>query len=196
MLGARITDEVDYYRRRGESRSAVRAVRLRDPDRLRWRAAVSDVTAAAGKLRGRERMFVEEPVREKVLDIPDALLRREVVLDARRHNVDLDRGEVIPRRTLAELRRIAFLVGTDLRLVGRYLTLPEDWEAPIDTPGAVVVGRAMADFHRRRAQRLWLQLPDPDGPEMMMEHHQIIAARADQDADLSRRWASLAKNLL
>jgi len=197
MLGARITDEVDFFRRRDEKSAAVRAIRRRDPDKFRWRSAVSLLTATAGRLRGSDRMRIEEPVREKVLDIRDSLLKREVVLDARRHNVDLDRGEVLPVRTLGELRRVAFLVGTDLRIVQRYLKLPGDWGEPIDTAGVAVVGRAMADWHRKRAQHLWLQLPDPEGGgDPMMQHHLMMARRAELDADLSRRWAVLAREML
>ena len=86
--GARVTDAVDYHARRGEMRGAVRVVRTRVPERFRWRAAVAEVTGVAGSLRGLERMRVEEPVREIVLDLSDDSLQREVVLDARRRGVD------------------------------------------------------------------------------------------------------------
>src|SRR4051812_9048594 len=99
MSGARVTDEVIYWRMRGELRRAVRVVRVRKPERLRWRAALATVTEAAAPLRGFDRMVVEEPVREIVLDLDDRILRREAVLDARQHGVDLDRGEVLPVRS-------------------------------------------------------------------------------------------------
>ena len=68
--------------------------------------------------------------------------------------------------------------------------------APIDTAACALVGRVMANHHRRRAQRLWLELPDPDGPEAQRPHHRYMAERAQHDADLARRWAALASRLL
>src|SRR5690606_37110265 len=89
--GARITDAVAHFARRGNFRSAVKLVRTRAPERLRWRSAVSTLTLDAGRLVGTERMRLEEPIRELVLDLSDAYLQREIVLDARLHRVDLDR---------------------------------------------------------------------------------------------------------
>lgn len=196
MLGARVTDEVDFHQRRGSGRWAVRAVRCREPDKFRWRSAVASLNRAAARMRGLSRMRIEEPVREMVLDMPDRPLQREVVIDARRCNVDLDRGEILSPRTFGELRRMSFLIGTELSTVTRWVSLPDDWEAPIDTAGVVVVGRAMADMHRRRAQKLWLQIPDPDGPFPVQPHHRMLADRARYDADRSRRWSALARELL
>ena len=196
MLGARVTDAVIYEQRRGESKRAVRIVRGRRPDRLRWRSAVSVVNAGAGKLRGLERMRIEEPVRELVLDLGDPVLQREVVLDARRFDIDLDRQEILPVHTMGDLRRFAFLVGADMQAIQRYVDLPEDFGAPVDTAGCVLVGRAMANHYQHRAQRLWLDLPDPDapGPRTHREHH--MAERARADADRARRWAALASRLI
>lgn len=194
--GARVTDAVDFHRRRGELRGAVKIVRVRQPERLRWRSAVSNLTGAAGKLRGLDRMRVEEPVREMVIDLPDFDLRREVVLDARRGGVDLDRGEVLPQRTMGDARRFAFLTNTDIGRVHRYVPLPTDFGAPIDAAGVVLVGRAYADHHRRNAQKLWLRLPDPEGPEPFRLHHHIMAERAQAEADLAKRWAAFAKALV
>ncbi|HJK92975.1 MAG TPA: hypothetical protein RMH85_17910 [Polyangiaceae bacterium LLY-WYZ-15_(1-7)] len=196
MIGARVTDTVEYYRKRQDTRSAVRTVRHREPDKLRWRTAVSKLTSDAGRRRGRERMRIEEPVREVVVDLPDDVLQREVVLDARRFNVDLDRGELLPIHRMGDLRRYAFLVGADMRVIERYVKLPIDFGAPIDTAACALVGRVMANHHRRRAQRLWLELPDPDGPEAQRPHHRYMAERAQHDADLARRWAALASRLL
>ena len=64
--------------RSGDLKRAVRVVRTRVPERLRWRAAVAGVSEAAAPLRGRERFLIEEPVRELVLDLDDTILRREV----------------------------------------------------------------------------------------------------------------------
>ncbi len=198
MLGvrARVTDAVAFEARRGENKRAMRVVRARRPDRLRWRSAVSVVNAGAGRLRGLDRLRIEEPVREMVLDLSDDVLQREVVLDARRYDVDLDRGEVLPFHSMGDLRRYAFLVGADIRTIMRYVDLPEDFGAPIDTAGCVLVGRAMANHHRRRAQRLWLELPDPDAPRQRMRHEEMMADRAKRDAETARRWDAFARRLL
>jgi len=108
----------------------------------------------------------------------------------------LDRGEVLPFHSMGDLRRYAFLVGADMRTISRYVDLPEDFGAPIDTAGCVLVGRAMANHHRRRAQRLWLELPDPDGPRQRMRHEEMMAERAKRDAETARRWDALARRLL
>ena len=57
--GSRITDAVEYWRRRGELRGAVTIVRTREPERFRWRRAVSTVSASVGSLRGKDRLRVE-----------------------------------------------------------------------------------------------------------------------------------------
>ncbi len=196
MYGARVTDAVSFFHRRGEVRGAVRILRNRVPERFRWRNAVANMTAAAGQLRGTDRMLIEEPIREIVLDMDDLDLRREVVLDARRNRVDLDRGEVLPRRTLLEMRRLAFMTRADVGLVARYVKLPEDLSAPIDTAAVVLVGRALADAHRRRAQRLWLEMPDADAEEPMRLHHRYMANRAEHDAKLASRWSTFAQELV
>jgi len=191
--GARVTDAVTFHRHRGELKAAVRIVRFREPERLRWRTAVMGVNASTGTLLGRPRMMVEEPIREIVLDLSDLELRREVVLDARRVGVDLDRGEILPFRTMGDLRRMAFLTQTDLSWVARHVALPTDFEAPVDTAAVALVGRAFAEHHRRRAQRLWLELPDPEGPVRPTLHHELLAERAELDHDLSRRWTALSR---
>ncbi len=194
--GSRITDAVDYWRRRGELRGAVSIVRHRAPERFRWRRAVGLVSQTAGVLLGRDRMRVEEPIRELVLDLGDEVLRREVVIDARRHGVDLDRGEVLARRTLADLQRMAFLTGTDLSRVQRHVKLPTDREASVDAAAVVVVGRAFGDQYKLRSQRLMLQVPDEEGPEPVRLHHRILAERAEQDRAESQRWFALARAVL
>jgi hypothetical protein len=193
--GARITDAVAHFRNRGNLKSAVKLVVTRQPERLRWRAAVGCLTLDAGRMLGGDRMRVEEPIRELVLDMDDELLQREVVLDARLHRVDLDRGEILPRWSLGELRRLSFLARTDLELLSRYVRLPQEFEASIDTAAVVLAGRAFSTMFRSRAQRLWLSVPDQDGPEPPMKHHSYILQRADQDAERSRRWGALAKTL-
>ena len=194
--GSRITDAVEYWRRRGELKSAVGIVRTRHPERFRWRRAIGAVAQSAGALTGRDRMRVEEPVRELVLDLDDDVLKREVVIDARRAGVDLDRGEVLPRRTLAQIQRIAFLSGTDLGRVQRHVSLPGDRESPIDTAAVIVVGRALGEHYKLRAQRLLLQVPDADGPEQLRLHHRIMSQRADQDRGDSLKWFAFARAVL
>ena len=193
--GARITDAVAHFRNRGNFRSAVKLVRTREPERLRWRAAVAGLTLDAGRMRGGDRMRIEEPVRELVLDLNDVILQREVVLDARLHRVDLDRGEILPRWTFGDLRRLSFLAQTDLTLLQRYVTLPAAYDAPIDTAAVVLAGRSFANVFRTRAQRLWLSVPDQDGPGTLDEHHRLMLARADHEVEQSRRWGALAKTL-
>jgi hypothetical protein len=193
--GARITDAVAHFRNRGNYRSAVKLVRAKEPERLRWRAAVSGLTLDAGRLRGGDRMRVEEPIRELVLNMSDLILQREVVLDARLHRVDLDRGEILPRWTFGDLRRLSFLAQTDLTLLQRYVTLPAGFDASIDTAAVVLAGRSFANVFRTRAQRLWLTVPDQDGPGPVLEHHKLLLARAEQEVEQSRRWGALAKTL-
>lgn len=194
--GVRVTDAVTYFRHRGEMRGSVHVVRTRTPDRLRWRAAVGAVNQVTAKLTGKDRMRVEEPVRELILNLPDHDLQREVVLDARRVGVDLDRGEVLPRFTVGDLGRLSYLTGTDLGTVRRYVALPDDFFAPIDTAGVAVVGRALADQHKRRAHKLLLSIPDPESGERRTRHHAFVAERAEQDSELARRWTALSRALL
>ncbi|NCQ61199.1 MAG: hypothetical protein GW913_11110 [Myxococcales bacterium] len=196
MSRARVTDAVTFYAERGDRRHAVREVRSRRPDKFRWRNAVGRLTQEAGHMRGLERLRVEEPVREVVVDLSDTLLRREVVIDARRHNVDLDRGEVLPFHRMGDLRTYAYLAGADIALVQRYVALPEDFDAPVDTAGVVLVARAMANQHKRRAQRIWLELPDPDSGATPMLHHRYLGERARRDAEHAKRWTALTNTLL
>lgn len=193
--GSRVTDAAQFHMRRGEMQGAVRIVRNRTPERFRWRSAVAGVTKVAGKLRGLDRIRVEEPVREMVLDLHDADLRREVVLDARRVGLDLDRGEVLPHSTLADLRRLSYLAGVDVRRIGRYTRLPEGFGDPIDTAASIVVARTLSEYHRRRAHKLWLNAPDPDGPTPLRKHETIMLERADRERNEAERWSALAKAL-
>ncbi|HEY8427332.1 MAG TPA: hypothetical protein VIL20_03125 [Sandaracinaceae bacterium] len=193
---ARVTDVVGFHARRGELRGAVRVVRQRPPERFRWRTAVQSVNQLAATLRGIERMRVEEPVRELVLDLEDASLRREVVLDARKVGVDLDRGEILPRYTVSQLAQLALEHRVELSHLARYAKLPSDAKAPIDTAACVVVGRALAEHHRKKAHRLWLSVPDPDGPEGLMQHHRFVLERAERERAEAERWSALAKTLL
>lgn len=196
MLGYRVTDAVEYYQQRGEDRLAVRAVRMRDPDKFRWKGALSSLSRTIGALRGSDRSRVEEPVREIVLDVEDAILRRECVLDARRYRVDLDRGEILAPRTLGDLRRTTFLAGVDLDLVRPHVALPEDFGAPVDVAGVVLVGRAYATQYRARAQRLMLALPPEDAKRAWTAKHHAIAEQAEADVEDAKRWTAVAKSLL
>lgn len=191
---ARVTDEVSFFRKRGELRQAVRIVRMRKPERLRWRAALASVAEAAAPLRGWSRAAVEEPVRELVLDLDDRILRREAVLDARKHGLDLDRGEILPTRTRWDLKRTAFLTGVEHELLLHYLKLPDDFARPIDTAGVAVVSRALSSAHKQRAVRLLERVGAQD--RALARHEQIMLDRADYERDLARRWAALSKTLI
>lgn len=194
--GSRVTDAVEYWRRRGELKGAVWVVRSRQPERFRWRRALGTVNQELGGLYGRDRFRIEEPIRELVLDLHDRTLRREIVLDARRHGVDLDRGEVLPGRTLAELRGMAEQAATNLSLVGRHTKLPDDPSAIVDVAAVVVVSRALADHYRTRSQRLLLQVPDSDGPEQQRLHHRIMIERAAEDRRAAQNWGRFARSIL
>jgi hypothetical protein len=197
--GARVTDEVEFFRRKGQLQNAVRVIRTRTPERLRWRVAAASMTQVAGGLRGRARMRVEEPIREVVLDLPDRLLRRESVLDARRYGVDLDRGEVLPHLTRWDLRRSAFLIGVDHLALAPYMRLPDEYSSPIDTAAAVLVSRAFAAAHKARAERLLKPRPqlqaELDAPPLA-KHEQYMLERGERDKDMARRWMTLSKVLL
>jgi hypothetical protein len=195
MSGARVTDEVNFWRKRGDLKHAVRVVRMREPERLRWRAALCSVSESAAPLRGRSRAQIEEPVRELVLDLDDFILRREAVLDARRFGVDLDRGEVLPARTRWDLKRAAFLIGVDHELLGRYVTLPDEYERRIDVAGVVVVSRALASTHKQRADRLSERVISTGGRPLATHEHMMLE-RAGYERDLARKWAALSKNLV
>jgi hypothetical protein len=193
--GARVTDEIDFYRRRGQLQSTVRVIRARTPERLRWRAAVAQITQIAGGLRGRERMRIEEPVREIVLDLGDRILRRESVLDARKSGVDLDRGEVLPPHTRWDLRRTAFLTGVNHEDLSRYIRMPAEYARPIDTAAVVLVARALGQAHKQRAERLLARLPNK--VDLQLARHELyMLERAERDKDLARRWIALAKVMI
>ena len=114
--GSRVTDAVEYWKHRENLKKAVSVVRGRLPERFRWRRAVGGVSESIGRLRGRDRLMVEEPVREIVLD--------------------LDRGEVLRRVTRGDLERFAKETGTDLARLGKHVRLPGAAEQNIDTAGA------------------------------------------------------------
>ena len=194
--GSRVTDAVDYWKRRAELKPALHIVRTRVPERFRWRKAMASIAHGLSPLRGRDRMRLEEPVRELALDLDDSALRREIVLDARRVGVDLDRGEILTHRTLGEVDQLAKSAGTDLSRVRRHVRLPDDAKAPVDTAAVVVIGRALGDYYRTKAQRLLLSIPDPDSREPKRLHHRIMAERADLDREESLRWLEFARLVL
>ena len=196
IAGGRVTDKVEYYRSRRELRNLVRTVTHQPPERLRWRTATSVVTSIAGNLQGLERMRIEEPVRELILDIDDYILRREVTLDARRNGVDLDRGEVLPRHTMWDLTRTAYLSGVDLEALARHVRLPGDYFKRIDTAGVVLVSRALSTLHGNRAQKLLMRVNNRKEKRPMMRYEQMMLDRASYDTELARRWAALARTMV
>ncbi len=191
----RVTDEVEFWKRRGELNASVRVIRARTPERLRWRAAVASVTAAAGTMRGFARMRIEEPVREIVLDLDDRILRRESVLDARKAGVDLDRGEVLPRHTRWDLKRTAYLTGVDQEELMRYMKLPNDYSRPVDIAAVVIVSRALASAHKQRGDNLSSRVQADKGDGLLL-HEQYMLDRAQYEHDLSRRWIALSKTMI
>ena len=196
MSGSRVTDAVEFFRQREEHRQAVRLVRARSPETRRWRLAVSKLSATVSSLRGRERSFVDEPLREMVVDLEDRALRAEVVLDARRANVDWDRGEITAPKTMGDLRRATFLAGIELALLRPHVTVPEDSFAPTDAAGVIVTGRAFALAYHRRAQRLVLELPLVDDSSRLSIRQQGIAAQVARDDRDAKRWNALSKAML
>jgi len=195
MSSGRVTDEVDFHRRRGDLRSAVQVVRVRQPERLRWRAAVAQVSQSAGQLGGMTRLRVEEPVREIVLDLGDRILRRETVLDARRFGVDLDRGEVLPVRSRWDLSRTAFLTGVNPEQLERYVRLPGDYEAPIDVAGVVIIARALAQAYGERADKLMARVNEVSDSSPG-KHVGYMCERVQYERDLARRWAALSRTMV
>lgn len=197
MIGARVTDAVEFFRQRQEHEQAFAMVRHRTPDGHRWRRATAKVAGGLAPLTGRRRERLVEPLRELVFDLRDPTLRREVVLDARRAHLDLDRGEILPVRTYGELRRAAFLVDVDLRLVEAHVALVPDFDAPIDVAGVVVVARALEEAFSRRARRLALELPLQSGEERLATPRELgmLGQVARDEAD-ARRYRALSTSLL
>lgn len=192
----RITDAVGFFQKKGEPAGAVRVIQHRPPERFRWRNAVHHLAYSAGRLHGRARMRIEEPVREVVLDLNDGALRRRIVLDARLAGVDLDRGEVLPRYCYADVRRISYLTGVDIDQLQPHMPLPVDARGPVDAAAAILVGAALADQHRRRAQALWGRLPGFGTPISVVPHHRQLVQRADAEAKLAKRWDGFSRALM
>lgn len=192
----RVTDAVSFFQKQGQPTHAVRMVRRRCPEKFRWRKAVQSLTQSAGRMTGRDRMRIEEPIREAVIEVPEQPLRHAIVLDARIHGVDLDRGEILPRFSLVDLKRLSFLAGTSLDRVQRHMPLPTDPMRPIDTGAAILVSSAIAETHRKRAEKLWGRLPGLTRPVHLSSHHKRIEARADAEAGLAKRWRAFAQALM
>lgn len=195
-VGARITDEINRCRQLGNHRAAVRALRSRRPERLRWRAAVASMTTLAAGQRGISRARIEEPIRELVLNMEDRVLRRETVLDARRVGVDLDRGEVLPIHTRWDLKRTSYLIGVEHELLGRYMTLPADYGDLIDTAGCVVVCRSFSRALAARADRWLSQFATAGDLPVGQERERLLFDRARYERDQAQRWMALSRALV
>ncbi len=205
----RVTDVVRACREGENLSGAVRVVRQREPEWFRWRSAVRSVCWETGKLFGRNRVRTEEPVREMVLDLSDHSLRQEVVVDARRYGMDLDRGEVLPMRTEGDLRRLAYLMGVPFERLQRDLGLRGDFFAPVDTAAAVCVGRVYARAHQRRAHR-WSGAAEElkqrstvscvglssSGVSMRDHHVGRYQELARIESQVSTGWGAFARTLL
>lgn len=86
--------------------------------------------------------------------------------------------------------------GTDLSRVARHVRLPTDQGAFVDVAAVIVVGRALGEHYRTRAQRLLLQVPDEDGPEPLRVHHRILVEKAHEDRADSQRWFAFARAVI
>jgi hypothetical protein len=194
--GSRITDAVDYFQRHERLPGAVSIIRTRTPERFRWRRAVRNVTRVATHLRGLDRMRIEEPIREVVLDLPQPHLRGHVVLDACQVGMDLDRGEIFGIRSEGEIRRLAFLTGVDWSLIQQRLSFHQQWDAAVQAVRVGLLGRHMARAHHARARDFSRQVPD----QPMEEDDWFLASYAQQQAqhheDQARRWEALVHSLM
>ena len=76
------------------------------------------------------------------------------------------------------------------------MDVPEDFGTPIDTAASIVVSRYLSEYHRKRAHKLWLAVPDPDGPAPLRLHERYMLERAERERVVAERWAALARGLL
>lgn len=192
----RVTDEVEARSKDGDLPGAVEIVRRRRPDARRWRTAVTVVAKRSVEVvRGLERHCAEEALREIVLGVHDPGLRCETVLDVRLQGMDLDRGEVLPRWRIGELRRLAYLLDLELDAVAAHVPLPEGFSRGIDTPGVVLTGRHLAGLHQHNAVRQRRRLPDQVEGKRLDAQQTRLLETAQWAAERARRWSTLAEHL-
>lgn len=192
----RVTDEVVARSEQGDLPGAVEVVRRRRPDARRWRMAVGVVARRSIEVaHGFERHCAEEALREIVINVGDRALRRETVLDVRLQGLDIDRGDVLPRWRIGELRRLAYLLDLELDAVAAHVPLPDGFSQGIDTPGVVLTGRHLAGLHRHNAERQLRRLPDAVKTARMSSHQAKILSTAQWASERARRWNTLAEHL-
>lgn len=192
--GSRVTDAVRYHQVRGELNCAVRIVRSRQPEACRWREAVYRVNTGTSRLEGLCRARIEEPLREAVMDLPDQTLQYEVVIDADATGVDLDRGEILPTRTVGEVRRMVFLTGVSPHVLQGHVRLPSDLQALVPVAPVVRFSRRMADLHHREA--LAIRQTIPSSSLWLSDEDIQQKARVERNLHHARAWSGLAQALL
>ena len=193
---SRITDDVGFFCKRGELPAAVNVMQSRSPDFHRWRRAFSTVTRVAWAwLQGRDLLWTESALREVVDALPDQKLAKEIVLDARQYRVGMNFGDPLPGWTPRDLMRFADEHDVDMGVIKRIAPLPRHVDEPLDTAGVVIVSREMSQRHRRRAQALWLELPDEEEDGWEPRHH-AIATVAEKSAQAGAQWSGLAVKLI
>ena len=192
----RVTDDVGFFCKRGELPAAVNIVQGRSPDFHRWRRAFTTVARVSWAwLQGRDLLWTESALREVVEWLPDPKLAKELVLDARSFRVGMNFGDLLPHWTPRDLMRFADANDIDMGVVKRIAPLPKRIDEPLDTAGVVLVTREMARRHRRRAQALWLELPDEEEDGWEPKHH-AIASVAEKSATAGAQWTELAVKLV
>lgn len=193
---ARVLDEVVARSEQGDLPGAVDVVRRRRPDARRWRAAVTVVARRSLEVSyGFERRCAEEALREIVGRVDDRALRCETVLDVRMQGIDIDRGDVLPRWRIGELRRLAYLLDLELDAVAAHVPLPDGFSNAIDTPCVVLTGRHLAGLHRHNADRQLRRLPDSVEVARMSSHQAKLLQTAQWASERARRWNTLAEHL-
>jgi len=192
----RVTDDVGFFCKRGELPAAVNIVQRRAPDFHRWRRAFSTVARVSyAWLQGKDLLWTESALREVVDCLPDPQLAKELVLDARQFRVRMNFGDPLPHWTGRDLMRFADEHDIDMGIVKRIAPLPAKVADPLDTAAVVLVSREMARRHRRRAQALWLELPDEEEDGWEPRHH-AIANVAEKSATNGAQWNDFAVQLV
>ncbi len=102
-----------------------------------------------------------------------------------------------PFESVGDLRRYSFLTDVPLEQVLKHVRLdPGSFFARADTAAVVIVGRHYEIVHRKKAHELWLEIPDPDGPDKQELHHHVMADRAEREARLADRWSAFTRAVL
>jgi hypothetical protein len=192
----RVTDDVTFFCKRGELPAAVNIVQRRAPDFHRWRRAFGAVARVSyAWLQGKNLVWTESALREVIDYLPDPQLAKELVLDARQYRVRMNFGDPLPHWSGRDLMRFADEHDIDMSIVKRIAPLPPRVTDPLDTAAVVLATREMSRRHRRRAQALWLELPDEEEEGWEPRHH-AIANVAERSASTGAQWNGLSLKLV